>query len=211
MLGTAIRTAAGYMTMPLRERSRSLKEWLDRLRNQRRLHRLVRQQQFPKRVNTILVVCKGNICRSPLAEAYLRHELARHGQNVSIFSAGLETSLGKPAHNLAQLVGRNAGLSLDSHATTPLLKEHVDRADLIVAMEHTHYHRLHKLYPHSQGKTFLLRQFSDPTEMENLAVEIADPYGGTLGDFQDCLAIIKQSSERLISEICRVNTGVKDR
>jgi protein-tyrosine-phosphatase len=211
MLGTAIRTAAGYMTMPLRERSRSFREWIDRLLNQKRLHRLIRQQQFPKRVNSVLVVCKGNICRSPLAEAYLRHGFARCGQNVLVFSAGLETSIGKPAHTLAQVVGRNAGIPLDSHATTPLLKEHVDHADLIVAMEHTHYHRLQKLYPHSRGKTFLLRQFSHATEMKNRPLEIADPYSGTLGDFQDCLAIIKQSCDRLISEICRVNTDVKDR
>ncbi len=206
MLGTAIRTAAGYVTMPLRERSRSLKEWIDRVRNQRRLQRLVRQQQFPKRVDSILVVCKGNICRSPLAEAYLKHRFARCGQSVSVFSAGLETSLGKPAHNLAQIVGRNAGIPLDSHATTPLLKEHVDRADLIVAMEHAHYHRLQKLYPHSRGKTFLLRQFSDPTEMQDHVVEVADPYSGTLGDFQDCFAIIKQSCVRLIHDICRIKT-----
>jgi protein-tyrosine phosphatase len=208
MLGAAIRTAAGYVTMPLRERSRSLKEWIDRVRNQRRLQRLVRQQQFPKRVGTILVVCKGNICRSPLAEAYLKHGFARCGQSVSVFSAGLETSLGKPAHSLAQVVGRNAGIPLDSHATTPLLKEHVDRADLIVAMEHAHYHRLQKLYPHCRGKMFLLRQFGNPMGMENQAVEIADPYSGTLGDFQDCFAIIKQSCDRLISDICRINTNI---
>lgn len=205
MFGTAIRTAAGYVTMPLWERSKSLREWIARWRDKRRLQRLVRRQQFPKQIRIILVVCKGNICRSPLAEAYLRNGLARCGQDVAVLSAGLETSLGKPAHNLAQLVGRNAGIPLDTHATKPLLKDHVEQADLIVAMEHAHYYRLQRLYPHCQKKTFLLRQFSDLHGNHAEEVEIADPYSGTLNDFQECFAIITRSCDQLIKEICKAN------
>ena len=208
MIGTAIRMAAGYVATPLRERSRSLREWINRIRSKRRLQRLVRQQKFPKQVKSVLVVCKGNICRSPLAEAYLKHGFAQCGQNVAVGSAGLETSLGKPAHNFAQLVGRSAGIPLDEHVTKPLLKEHVEHADLIVAMEHAHYHRLQKLYPHCRGKIFLLRQFADRYELHNTTVEIADPYSGTLGDFQECFSIIRQSCDHLISDVCRTNANL---
>lgn len=208
MIGTAIRIAAGYLATPLRERSRSLREWIDRIRSKRRLQRLVRQQRFPKQVKSVLVVCKGNICRSPLAEAYLKQGFAQCGQNVAVCSAGLETSLGKPAHNFAQLVGRSAGIPLDDHVTKPLLKEHVEHADLIVAMEHAHYHRLQKLYPTCRGKIFLLRQFGDRYGTHNTAVEIADPYSGTLGEFQECFSIIRRSCDHLISDVCRTNANI---
>jgi protein-tyrosine-phosphatase len=165
----------------------------------------VKHQDFPKRIKTILVVCKGNVCRSPLAEAYLRHRLFQRGLDVTIFSAGLETSLGKPAHSFAQVVGKSAGIPLDKHATTPLLKEHVDRADLIVAMEHAHSYRIRKLYPHCQGKTFLLRQFSKVHGVYQQEVEIADPYSGTLSEFEECFAIIAESCDQLINDICRLN------
>jgi protein-tyrosine phosphatase len=205
MIGAAIRTLTGYVRLPSLGRSWGIAEWIARLRDKRRLRRLLKHQQFPEQVRTILVVCTGNICRSPLAEAYLRHGLSRCGLNVSVTSAGLETSLGKPAHNFAQVVGKSAGIPLDAHATKPLVKEHVEQADLIVAMEHAHYHRLQKLYPRCQGKTFLLRQFSNAYGQYHKEVEIADPYSGTLSDFQECFAIITRSCDQLINEICRVN------
>lgn len=203
MVGLVMRSVAGYVKTPLMEQFRVLREWIIRVIAKRRVQRLRKCQKFPERIKSILVVCKGNICRSPLAEAYLRKGLAKCGLNVSVFSAGLETSVGKQAHNFALMVGRSAGIPLDGHATRPLIKEHVESADLIVVMEHAHYQRLLKLYPSCQGKTFLLRQFSQANETRYDKLEIADPYSGTLRDFDECFAIISQSCDELISEICR--------
>jgi protein-tyrosine phosphatase len=89
------------------------------------------------------------------------------------------------------------------------LKEHVEQADLILAMEHAHYYRLRRLYPQSQEKTFLLRQFKDAHAKHDGNVEIADPYSGTLHDFQECFAIITRSCDQLIKEICEVNGNAR--
>ncbi len=111
-------------------------------------------------------------------------------------SAGLETSFGKAAHPLAQVVGTQGGLLLTKHATQPLHKEQVDRADMILVMEWRQRRRVLKLYPQAKQKVFLLRQFYDQSVRE-----VADPYSGTLEDFQTCFSMIKQACDVLVMQM----------
>lgn len=161
-----------------------------------RYRRLVNRQIFPKPARSILVICKGNICRSPLAEAYLKCLVEKHGLPTVVQSAGLETSFGKPAHHFAQTVGTQGGLLLGKHATQPLHKEQVERADMILVMEWQQRSRVIKLYPQVRPKVFLLRQFYDQS-----VSEVADPYSGTLEDFQTCFAMIRQACDVLVSKM----------
>jgi protein-tyrosine-phosphatase len=198
MLGAVLQTAVKYVKDPLREKSYFLTRWLRAVRDRSRWQRLVREQAFPKDIKHILIICKGNICRSPLAEAYLKHVLEQRMVSVALMSAGLETSLGKPAHRWARAVGESKGIVLESHTTQPLLREHAERADLIVVMEFAQRHRLLKLFPEAKEKIFLLRQFAGSRDMD-----ITDPYSGTLREFEECFDVIRQSCDCLVEEICR--------
>lgn len=182
--------------------ARSMKHAVNGVLNHWRYQVLVSQQVFPKPARTILVVCKGNICRSPLAEAYLKHQMEKHRLPITIYSAGLETSLGKPAHPLAQVVGTQGGLSLSKHATQPLHKDQVERADMILVMEWRQRNRVVKLYPQAKEKVFLLRQFYDQS-----VLEVADPYSGTLDDFQVCFSMIKQACDVLIRRMLSTSSS----
>ena len=122
--------------------------------------------------------------------------MEKTGLPVSVYSAGLETSFGKPAHPLAQVVETQGGLALGKHATQPLHKGQVERADIILVMEWQQRNRLVKLYPQAKGKVFLLRQFYDQS-----VLEVADPYSGTLDDFQVCFSMIKQACDVLIGRM----------
>lgn len=175
---------------------RSMKRAVNEAFDQWRYRSLVNRQAFPNPVRAILVVCKGNICRSPLAEAYLKHQVEKHGLPIVIESAGLDTSFGKTAHPLAQLVGTQGGLLLSQHATQQLHKEQVDRADMILVMEWRQRRRVLKLYPQAKQKVFLLRQFYDQSVRE-----VADPYSGTLEDFQTCFSMIKQACDVLVMQM----------
>lgn len=183
-------------TASVRGLARSMKHVVNGVLNHWRYQALVTQQVFPNPAGAILVVCKGNICRSPLAEAYLKHQTEQNGLPVAVYSAGLETSLGKPAHPLAQEVGAQGGLSLGKHATQPLHKEQVERADMILVMEWRQRKRLVKLYPQAKRKVFLLRQFYDQS-----VLEVADPYSGTIEDFQVCFSMIKQACDVLVRQM----------
>ncbi len=183
-----------------RSLARSMKNAVHGVLNRWRYQVLLNQQVFPKPPRAILVVCKGNICRSPLAEAYLKHAMEKNGLPVTVSSAGLETSFGKPAHPLAQVVGTQKGLSLHKHATQPLHKEQVDGADIILVMEWRQRNRLVKLYPQARGKVFLLRQFYDQSVRE-----VADPYSGTIEDFEVCFSMMKQACDVLVQQMVSVD------
>lgn len=184
----------------VRELARSMKKVVNGALDQWRYRILLTGQAFPKPARAILVVCKGNICRSPLAEAYLKAQMKKNGLPIEIYSAGLETSFGKPAHPLAQVVGTQGGLTLNQHATQPLHKEQVERADMILVMEWRQRNRIIKLYPQARPKVFLLRQFYDQSVRE-----VADPYSGTLEDFQTCYSMIKAACDVLIMQMVPID------
>jgi protein-tyrosine-phosphatase len=85
----------------------------------------------------ILIVCYGNICRSPTAEALLRRELERAAlaSQWSVSSAGVRALEGYPAAPGAVQAAAAAGLGLDTHRSRRLTPEMAAAADLIVAMD----------------------------------------------------------------------------
>lgn len=137
--------------------------------------------RLPDSVQSVLFVCKGNICRSPLAEVYFQSLVEKEGRQMTVRSAGLETTTGKPAHMNAQVVAQEQGLSLDAHATTQVHRELLDQSDLIIVMEIVQKDRMHCLYPNTKGKVVLLGRFDSIGSLE-----IADPYSGTSEDFRFC-------------------------
>ena len=152
--------------------------------------------RFPDSVQSVLFVCKGNICRSPLAEAYFQSLVKKEGRQMTVRSAGLETTTGKPAHSKAKTVALEYLLSLDEHATTQVHKELVEQSDLIIVMEIAQKVRLHRLYPNSKGKVVLLGRFDSAG-----SIEIADPYGRPIEDFHTCFEQVRRSCDALASRL----------
>jgi protein-tyrosine phosphatase len=118
--------------------------------------------------NRVLIACVGNICRSPMAEAILRQQLA--GSEVIVESAGLAALVGKPIDPLAGAVLAEHGLSADRHVARQLKPELIQAADLVLVMEKRHLRAIHAQSAQALGKTFLLGKWQHD-------VEIPDPYG----------------------------------
>src|SRR2546422_901671 len=94
----------------------------------------------------ILLVCTGNICRSPLAAALLERALVERGiQGIAVASAGTGAWDGAPVSEGAYLVGLERGLDLSSHRARLLTRELVDGADLILTMARHHRARVDEL------------------------------------------------------------------
>jgi protein-tyrosine phosphatase len=151
---------------------------------------------LPDSVQSVLFVCKGNVCRSPLAEAYFQSLLEKEGRQMTVRSAGLETTPGKPAHAKAKDVALQHRLSLDKHATTQVHKELLDQSDLIIVMEIVQKTRIHRLYPRSKGKVVLLGRFDSAGSLE-----IADPYSGTSEDFDSCFQQVSRCCDVLAAKL----------
>ena len=115
---------------------------------------------------------------------------------MTVRSAGLETTPGKPAHAKAMAVALEHRLSLEEHATTEVHKELLDQSDLIVVMEIAQKDRVHRLYPNTNGKVVLLGRFDSVGPLE-----IADPYSGTSEDFHSCFQQVSRCCDLLAARL----------
>jgi len=116
-------------------------------------------------VRKILVVCVGNICRSPVGERLLQQALP----DRTVTSAGLGALVGKPADALAAEVAADHGLSLDRHIAQQFTPQLGSEQDLILVLEPGHKHEIARISPQLSGRVMLLDQFTG-------GKGIADPY-----------------------------------
>lgn len=128
----------------------------------------------------VLVVCTGNICRSPMAEAILRAMLKERGATgIEVSSAGTAAATGEPASEGGYLVGLERGLDLSSHCARPLTRELVAESDLILGMSEHHVSRARALG--AGDKAHLLGEYAGRKREE---AEVPDPFGGDLEDYR---------------------------
>ena len=127
----------------------------------------------------LLIVCTGNTCRSPLAEAIVRRLIAARGLDVTVASAGTSASEGMPASDGSLLVGLERSLDLSLHRARLLTRERLAEADLVLAMAMHHVERAGELG--GEGKAFLLTDFGRAQETGR---SIADPFGGAVEEYR---------------------------
>lgn len=136
--------------------------------------------------NRILVVCVGNICRSPMGEYLLRQKLA-HRPEVTIESAGIGALVGKPADPTALDVLKEHGIDASGHIARQTTESMLAGADIILAMEEGHLRQLHSMAPQIRGKAFLLGKWTDNTE-------VPDPYRQQRPAFDHAYTLIDQAT-----------------
>lgn len=135
-------------------------------------------------IDRILVVCVGNICRSPTAEVLLRDRLKDRGIHVE--SAGLAAIVGAPVDPVAESVLKDNGLSAAEHVARQLSREMVSAAAMVVAMDKRHISALQALSPEARGKTFLLGRWQGE-------LAIPDPYGRDRAAFERVFGLIRDA------------------
>lgn len=113
----------------------------------------------------ILVVCTGNICRSPVAEQLLRAGLATAAEVVTVVSAGTGARPGMPMTEQAAALALRYGAEPTNHRSSPLTAADVARADLILTADRTHRAEVATLLPRASRRTFTLRQFARLVEL----------------------------------------------
>ena len=146
-------------------------------------------------MKTVLVICTGNICRSPMAEGLFRSALAGRGDFKAV-SAGLSAPDGQPpsAHSVRAL--KELGIDISGLRSQALTAAMVKEADFIFGMTHTHADNLMMLYPQAAEKIFLLREFDDTLEM--FEKDISDPIGGSYEIYELCRDQIEQGIASLL-------------
>lgn len=133
--------------------------------------------------NNILVVCVGNICRSPSGEYLLKGLLP----NKNVASAGVGALVGKPADKLACQVAAENNISLEGHQGRQLTAEMCREFDLILVMEQGHIGAVTNIAPEARGKTMLFSQWIGKQD-------IPDPYRQSKEAFDHAYKLIEQSA-----------------
>jgi glycine hydroxymethyltransferase len=109
-------------------------------------------------VATILVVCTGNICRSPIAEGFLRQRLKARGIDFDVESAGVSGLEGYPAEPESVKALLERDIDISSHTARLLKRRMVEHADLALAMSANHRDGIRRLVPEASDRTFTLKE-----------------------------------------------------
>ncbi len=131
-------------------------------------------------LSSILTVCTGNICRSPMAEILLRERLKE--EEVEVSSAGLMALVGQPADPLAIALLAERGLDATGHRARQITTEIAIGAELILVMELWQQRDLEKSIPQVKGRVFRLGHWRK--------FDIIDPYRKGRESFAEALAAI---------------------
>jgi RpiB/LacA/LacB family sugar-phosphate isomerase len=149
-------------------------------------------------MKTILFVCTGNICRSPMAEGIFRAATKGRGE-YRVLSAGLGAIEGQPPSSHAIRAVGELGIDISSQRSRMLTPDLVEAADYIFGMTHSHIDTVMMLYPQAAEKTFLLRDFDETLDV--FEKDISDPIGGSLDVYLNCRDQIEQGIASLLNFI----------
>lgn len=129
----------------------------------------------------VLVICSGNICRSPMVAEYLRHRAAHAGlPHLLVASAGTLGIEERPAAPEAIATLREVGLDLSSHRSRGIVESDVRSSDLIIAMARDHVEYMLGAFPEAAERILLLRAFETGTVPDALADDLEDPIGNSI-------------------------------
>ena len=124
----------------------------------------------------IYIICTGNTCRSPMAEAILR---SKKIDDVTVRSAGISTIDGIPIAENAKTLIEHADMPYTATSKV-VTAENIEWADYIITMTVAHKHALLRLCPDVHDKVYTLKGFKNP----QLDSDVQDPYGGDLAVYE---------------------------
>ena len=153
-------------------------------------------------MKTILFVCTGNVCRSPMAEGLMRHHLKglKGRGDITILSAGVSASDGARASQPAVEALSELGIDLKAFRSQPVTEELLERCDHVFTMTRDHFRIIDLLFPEHSGKVRLLGEFTEH------GGDVPDPIGQGLTTYKRCRDVIKSALAQLLDFVDQSST-----
>jgi len=150
---------------------------------------------------SVLIVCTGNICRSPTAEGVLRHLAAGRGlgERVAVRSAGThDYHVGECPDARTLKHAKRRGYDLSAQRAMQVAREHFNEYDYILAMDRGHLRELRAIAP--QGARARLGMFLEASARWK-GEDVPDPYYGEAEAFEQVLDMVEEAAERWLDLI----------
>ena len=160
--------------------------------------RVVQNPPLPARIDSLLFVCLGNICRSPFAGLLAQQRLTEiHKVGKVSRSAGISTSQSGRSPSEARAAASVYGVSLESHRPVLLTPDLMKAHDLVIVMEYQQMEHLRSVYPASASRLVLLPLFdAGATGYERYNIE--DPFMRPASAYAECYRRI----DRTVTALC---------
>lgn len=143
-------------------------------------------------MKNVLVVCVGNVCRSPMAQGVLAEQLP----GWKVHSAGLEALVGAPADEIAVRLLRQRGIEIGDHRAVQITRRMCMAADMVLVMSREQRRQLESIYPETCGRVFRLAEHADR--------DIPDPYRQPETAFRHALKLIDEGVTSWVQRIQRL-------
>lgn len=140
---------------------------------------------MPQARDTIVVVCTGNTCRSPMAQALLQAAFKKRAgglEKFKVISGGLSTLGGSAASPHSIKAMERIGLDIKNHQSRPLAPSDIEQARIIFCMTDSHLSTLEERFKNLPEHVLLFRDLLPTGESR----EIPDPFGGSYREYEDC-------------------------
>lgn len=145
----------------------------------------------------ILMVCLGNICRSPLAEGILQHKANALQLNWQVDSAGTAGyHVGEAPHHLSQKVAKQNGIDISKQLCRQFVKEDLLHYDFIYVMDNSNYNDVKRMSQElwNEHKVDLLLNELFPGENKN----VPDPWYGNEDGYHTVFDMIDRACEKIV-------------
>ncbi|HWI52157.1 MAG TPA: low molecular weight protein arginine phosphatase [Symbiobacteriaceae bacterium] len=148
-------------------------------------------------IRRVLLVCSGNTCRSPMAAMLMKDlwQQANPGWDLEVLSAGTGAIPGDLASQHAVTAMSARGLDLSAHRSRKVEDQTVAATDLILTMTGRHKEQILSQWPTLSGRVHTLSEYAGSTE------DIADPFGGTLRDYEATASALEAKLKAIVDRI----------
>ncbi|OGV26267.1 MAG: protein tyrosine phosphatase [Legionellales bacterium RIFCSPHIGHO2_12_FULL_37_14] len=144
-------------------------------------------------IQNVLIICIGNICRSPIAEALLASRLKDSHPDVKVSSAGLGALVGSPADPISVELMQARSIDISLHRGRQATHELIFSSELILTMTTDQQQQIEKMYPNTKGRVHRIGKWDE--------FDIPDPFKRPRVIFEQTLVLIEQGIETWLERL----------